>query len=151
MQLVGKAKRGGLPSKPRLLKVSLQVPESSTWSQVDPKPLQSSYGTDSTQGALEGVSSTIRAASFEPSYLYPAHFSPSIAEQHVRDLSPFQRSESGTCRLDESRRFVSQEDILIERFGGGRSNPFAQYPIEMNFRAHELIDHSQSLQLTRRV
>jgi hypothetical protein len=31
----------------------------------------------------------------------------------------------------------------IERLWAGRHDPFARYPIEMNFRAHELIDHSQ--------
>jgi len=28
-----------------------------------------------------------------------------------------------------------------ESLGGGRSNPFIRYPIDMNLRAHELFDH----------
>jgi hypothetical protein len=43
----------------------------------------------------------------------------------------------------EKKRRQNEEIIAhIERLWAGRSDPFARYPIKMNLRAHELINHS---------
>ena len=58
----------------------------------------------------------------------------------VLDLSPLSQANSCPSRPSNSMLVPAVMSGLYD-LGAGRSDPFANYPIDMNVRAHELFDH----------
>ena len=62
----------------------------------------------------------------------------------VLDLSALSQASAGPLRNPSN--FISGPLVVPHPsgLGAGRSDPFAQYPIEMDVRCHELFDHCKT-------
>lgn len=156
MRHVGKSRRKGRRVKAPLLEYSLSVPDEPFWDGASLQPPQQSFLNQSTADRLtlspdqdpeHDSDAGPSISSHEASYVSPRSIN--RFQQKVTQYAQNPRQVPGN---DPSESLGSQNGEIvarIERLWVGRSDPFARYPIKMNLRAHELIDHSQFRPMNR--
>jgi len=145
MQQVGKSRRKGRPVKAPLLEFSLEVPDEPFWDGPSLELPQHSVLDQSTihrpnEFSVQGPDADPSIPELEASYVSPR--STNRFQQRITQYAQNPRLLPYTDHSEKERH--QNEEIIahIERLWAGRSDPFARYPIKMNLRAHELIDHS---------
>jgi hypothetical protein len=137
MRQVRKSRRKGRPVKPPLLQFSLEVPDEPFWDEASLQPLPNRL-----DGFQEQVPDTDPTTSdLESSHVPPR--STNIFQQRITQYSQNSRQVPNADNSEKEHRQNGAINARIERLWVGRSDPFARYPIEMNLRAYELINHSQ--------
>lgn len=146
MRQVGKSRRKGRPVKKPLLGFEVEVPDQRFWDGVHSSwPMQEDFlgqpaveWPDDFPGERQDAEQSV--SSFDAS-----QFLPDIIDGSYQSIIPYTQNR---VTMPESNSTENEPlhtgDHLppIQRLWAGRYDPFARYPIEMNFRAHELIDHS---------
>lgn len=136
MKDIGKARRTRVrPPKPLTWEISVEIPEDSTGSQDEVDGTVFSDLPTRPLGNHVSFNTAERSSSRDiiPNVTISA-FSGLAQNSDVQ-----QREESG-----ETQQPARQNLQSIYRLGGGRMDPFVKYPIDMNHRARQLIDHSKS-------
>jgi hypothetical protein len=150
MRHVGKSRRKGRPVKAPLLEYSLSVPDEPFWDGASLQPPQQSFLNQSTADRLtlspdqdpeHDSDAGPSISSHEASYVSPRSIN--RFQQKVTQYAQNPRQVPGNDHSESLRSQNGEIVARIERLWVGRSDPFARYPIKMNLRAHELIDHSQ--------
>lgn len=149
MRQVGKSRRKGRPVKATPLEFPLEIPDEPFWDEANfqrpPNPpnhlLNQSTADRLDESPGQGPDTGSSLLSFEASSV-PPH-SINRFQQRITQPSHNPRQLPEADPSESLRRQNEQIIARIERLWVGRSDPFARYPIEMNLRAHELIDHIQ--------
>ena len=130
MKDIGKARRTRVrPPKPITWEVSVELPDS-TGSQ------------DEVEGTANEVSTRhqVNHVSFHTNEAYSQELIPNVT---ISSFSPFHQTIEGQQQenLHHMQQPTRQNLPSIYRLGGGRMDPFVRYPVEMDHRARQLIDH----------
>lgn len=137
MKDIGKARRTRTrPLKPLSWEIEVELPDSAENSdqveEVD--TADSRQGSDISKAALVNRVSFNTAAGHSQALLSTvtiSSFAPYEPTPNVQLREDFQQMQHTACQNLQS----------IYRLGGGRMDPFAKYPVEMDHRAKMLVDH----------
>jgi hypothetical protein len=145
MRQVGKSRRKGRPIKAPLLEFSLEVPDEPFWDGLSLGPPHHSVLDQLTTHQPDDFPVQAPDAISSISCLEASNVPPRSTNRFHQRITQYSQNPRLAPEHDISERERRQnEEIIarIDRLWVGRSDPFASYPIKMNPRAHELIDHS---------
>jgi len=131
--------------KAPLLEFSLEVPEEPFWDEASLQPPQHHFVNQSGADRHDDSPDQDLDAGPSISSLEAPRLPPHPIDRFEQRIAQYSANPGPLPEIDPSENVRRQnEEIIarIERLWAGRSDPFARYPIKMNLRAHELIDHS---------
>jgi len=129
MKDIGKARRTRVrPLKPISWEISVEVPDSAG-------------SQDEVEGIVHDIAPRppVNHVFFNAA---EANSQESIPNVTISAFSPLGHQQGDPNQMQPP---VRQNLQAIYRLGGGRMDPFVKYPIEMNHRARQLIDHGMFL------
>lgn len=146
MRRVGKSRQKRRPVKAPLLEFDLEVPNEPFWDDASLQPSQNYFLNQST---VEWIGDAVDQESDDRPSTPNLEASDAESNHRIRTQQKVIQYSQNASQVQDTEHSDNEhrqnEEIIapIEQLWVGRSDPFVRYPIKMNPRAHELIDHSQ--------